>query len=112
MENESKGLGRGDNRSRDLYILQALNRIEQAVSSGGGAQTRTHNTIISSTTGTVPAGTIRGSIMNIGSANGVWNGITLPAGVSVPWGEVAIRDTYNAINFDATGTTFLIEYTT
>ena len=42
---------------------------------------------------------------------GVWNGISLPTGVGVPWEEVGNRDTYAAIDYDATGTTFLIEYT-
>lgn len=41
----------------------------------------------------------------------VWNGISLPTGVGVPWEEVGNRDTYAAIDYDATGTTFLIEYT-
>lgn len=44
-------------------------------------------------------------------AGGVWNGISLPTGVGVPWEEVGNRDTYAAIDYDATGTTFLIEYT-
>lgn len=33
------------------------------------------------------------------------------SGVGVPWEEVGNRDTYAAIDYDATGTTFLIEYT-
>lgn len=74
--------------------------------------TRTHNTINTSTTGNVPLGTFRGSVFNIGDAPGVWNGISLPAGVSIPWGEVGIRDTYGLIPYDATGTIFIIEYTT
>lgn len=77
--------------------------------------TRTHNTIVATTgptaIGSVPI-SLRGSVMNVGSAPGIWNGISLPAGVSIPWDAVGNRDTYGAISYDATGTTFIIEYTT
>lgn len=73
---------------------------------------RAHNTVSATGAGSVPAGSLRGSILNFGDAAGTWNGISLPAGVSLPWGEVGNRDTYGAINYDATGTTFIIEYTT
>lgn len=72
---------------------------------------RTHNTVVATGAGSIPVGSIRGSVFNAGSAAGVWNGISLPTGVSVPWEEVGNRDTYAAIGYDATGTTFLIEYT-
>jgi hypothetical protein len=75
-------------------------------------QSRTHNTISTSTTGSVPALSLRGSVLNVGSAAGIWNGISLPAGVSIPWETVGNRDTYAAIPYNATGTTFIIEYTT
>ena len=76
---------------------------------------RTHNTI-SATTGPTAIGVVpislRGSVMNVGSAPGIWNGISLPAGVAIPWDAVGPRDTYGTIAYDATGTTFIIEYTT
>lgn len=72
---------------------------------------RTHNTVVATGAGSIPVGSIRGSVFNAGSAAGVWNGISLPTGVGVPWEEVGNRDTYAAIGYDATGTTFLIEYT-
>lgn len=74
--------------------------------------TRTHNTISTSTSGSVSSGSLRGSVINVGSAAGTWNGISLPAGVAIPWDAVGPRDTYGAIAYDATGTTFIIEYTT
>ena len=73
---------------------------------------RTHNTDIEIGAGSVAAGSIRGSVLNNGAAAGVWNGISIPAGVSIPWGDVGSRDTYAAIAFNATGTSFIIEYTT
>jgi hypothetical protein len=78
--------------------------------------TRTHNTVSATTgptaIGSVPAGSLRGSVMNVGSAAGVWNGISIPAGVAIPWDAVGPRDTYGAIAYNATGTTLIIEYTT
>jgi hypothetical protein len=80
------------------------------------AAVRTHNTVSTLALGSVPAGSIRGSVINIGDEDGTWNGIIIPAGVSIPWGDVANRDTYGAIAYDPTlggaGTTFIIEYTT
>lgn len=73
---------------------------------------RTHNTVSATGSGSVPAGSLRGSVLNVGSAAGTWNGISLPAGVAIPWDAVGPRDTYGAIAYDATGTTFIIEYTT
>lgn len=75
-------------------------------------QVRTHNTISTSTSGTIGSGSLRGSVLNVGNTAGTWNGISLPAGVSLPWDAIGNRDTYGAISYDATGTTFIIEYTT
>lgn len=75
-------------------------------------QSRTHNVSTATGVGSVPANSLRGSVMNVGNAAGVWNGQSLPAGVTIPWGEVGMRDTYGAMAYDATGTTFVIEYTT
>lgn len=76
------------------------------------ATTRTHNTLSATGAGSVPSGSLRGSVLNAGSAVGTWNGISLPAGVAIPWDAVGPRDTYGVIAYNATGTTFIIEYTT
>lgn len=77
--------------------------------------TRTHNTIVATTgptaIGSVPI-SLRGSVMNVGSAPGIWNGVSIPAGVAIPWDAVGPRDTYGAIAYNASGTTLIIEYTT
>jgi len=121
------GKGRGDNPSNQLYVLRALNKIYDALTSGGagGATEATlqdvkdivdpvnleHNTIISSASDSVPAGSLRGSVLNNGANAGVWNGVSLPAGVTIPWGDVW-QNTYGEITFNATNTQFIIEYTT
>jgi len=72
---------------------------------------RTHNTVIATGVGNIPVGSIRGGVLNNGPAAGIWNGISLPAGVAISWSEVGNRDPYAQINYDATGTSFVIEYT-
>jgi uncharacterized coiled-coil protein SlyX len=73
---------------------------------------RTHNYASSTGVGTVPAGSLCGSVLNVGNSAGTWNLVSLPAGVSLEWSAVGTRDTYGAIPYDATGTQFIIEYTT
>ena len=66
-----------------------------------------------STAGLIPAGTIGGSIMNVGEEDGIFDGITIPPGVTISWGGVGMRDTYDEMPYDPTvgGTEFLIVYT-
>lgn len=77
---------------------------------------RTHNTVLATLPGFIPAGSISGSVFNSGNQPAGWNGIIIPAGVTIPWGPVGNRDTYGVINYDPTisgpGTTLIIEYTT
>jgi len=73
---------------------------------------RTHNTVSATGAGSVLAGSMSGSVFNAGNAAGTWNGISIPAGVSIPWGPIGNRDTYGIIAYDGTGTTLIIEYTT
>lgn len=97
----------GNNFPWQYRVLLGLQGIVNALTF---QQTREHVTVSTSTTGTVPA-SIRGSIINVGNAAGTWNGISIPAGVSIPWDAVGFRDLYDPINYNATGTTFIIEYT-
>lgn len=85
--------------------------LQQIVAILTPQSTRVHHTVSATGIGTIPA-SMRGSVLNVGNTAGTWNGISLPAGVSIPWDAIATRDTYAAINYDATGTTFIIEYTT
>ena len=97
----------------DFHLAQMvvlLTAIE-AETANLNPQTRTHNTVNATGAGTVPT-SLRGSVMNVGNTAGTWNGKSLPAGVSIPWDAVGSRDTYAPISYDATGTTFIIEYTT
>lgn len=94
-----------------IYVNPAF-QLSQIVLLLSPESTRVHNTVSATGVGSVPAGSMRGSVINVGNAAGTWNGISLPAGVSIPWDAIANRDTYGTISYDATGTTFIIEYTT
>lgn len=102
------GGGGGATEATQLQVLAAVDAIE-AILTG---VVLSHVTVRATGAGSVPAGAIRGSMLNVGSASGSWNGITVEAGVSIPFGNGGEDDEYGAIPYDATGTTFIIEYTT
>jgi len=77
-----------------------------------GMSTRDTNVVIATGVGSVPAGSLRGSIYNLGPGTAVWKGATIPAGVGVPWGSANNNDTFVAHAYDASGTTLVIEYDT
>ena len=96
-----------------IYTNLQLNTISVAnIDTKLTPAVRTHNSVSASGAGSVPAGSMSGSVLNAGNAAGTWNGISIPAGVSIPWGAIGNRDTYGAIAYDGTGTTLIIEYTT
>ena len=100
-----------------IYTNLQLNTISVAnIDTKLTPATRVHNVVTATTgvtaIGSVPLGSLCGSVINVGNAAGTWNANSLPAGVSIPWTPIGNRDTYGAIAYDATGTTFIIEYTT
>ena len=58
--------------------------------------------------GAVPAGTYSFSIANVGSAAGLVNVTSLPAGVTLNFDAGGAGNTLDGISFDATGTTFIV----
>lgn len=57
--------------------------------------------------GTIAAGAVAISIANIGSANAIVLGATLPPGAAIDWAPHS--GTIGAITYDATGTSLLIQ---
>jgi len=95
-----------------IYTNLQLNTISVAnIDTKLTPQARTHITLSSSAVGAVPLGSLCGSVLNAGNAAGVWNGIPIPAGVSIPWQPIGNRDVYGVIPFDGSGTTLIIEFT-
>jgi hypothetical protein len=68
---------------------------------------RTPTISVSSSTGTITAGSRSFSIANIGAASGTVGGVALQAGEVNTWVAPA-NDTLGSLAFDATGTTFKI----
>ena len=75
--------------------------------------TNTFNVLNVSGAGNIPAGIKVGSVLNVGGAAGTLDGVSIPAGASVPIPHTGKNDTYGAvIPYDASGTVFIIQYTT
>jgi len=60
--------------------------------------------------GSTTAGVYSFSIANVGGANGLIDGVTIPAGMTVSFDGGALNNTLGSISFNATGTTFIITY--
>jgi hypothetical protein len=59
-------------------------------------------------TGAIASGLYSFSIANVGSAAGLVDGEVLPAGVTINFDAGALNNTLGGMNFDATGTTFVV----
>ena len=103
---------KGNNFPWQLKMLQGLNALLSAFSSGGGTsylapQSRT--TSISRVT--TPGNIINPysiSIANVGSANGTVKATTLKPGETISFDAGALNNTLDVIGYDALGTEFLI----
>ena len=74
-------------------------------------QLRRANVLNTSTTGTVPV-CYSFSIANVGSAAGIVNGQSIPAGTTLNFDAGVLNNTLSGATYNATGTTFLITYIT
>lgn len=74
------------------------------------AQARTPNIISATGAGATPANAYSLSIANVGSGDGVINGVTLPSGATVNFDAGALNNTLSQLSYNATGTTFIITY--
>jgi hypothetical protein len=86
--------------------------IQGALSSIDGYLKGTEKTpgIISATgAGSTPANIYSMSIANVGSAAGVINAVSIPAGVTLNW-SAEFNNTLGQLSYNATGTTFIITY--
>jgi len=76
--------------------LKSVERIANIVSSTGAEST--------------PSGVFSVSIANVGSAAGIVNGVSIPAGTTLNFDAGVLNHTLNSIAYDATGTTFIVTY--
>ncbi len=107
---------KGNNFPYQLAVLELLGAILAASGGGGGGccpeVIRTPTMLRSSAPGNVPAGTRSVSIYNAGPLTGIVLGANLLTGESITFSAGSNLDVLGIVNYDATGTEFLITYLT
>lgn len=101
----------GDKKNNFPYqrrVLGLLQHIFTVLSLAPAPTQLTHTIASTSGGGTIPAGTKSVSFVNVGSAAGTIEGVTIPVGITVTWDAGDDGDTLKLINYSAAGTTFLI----
>ena len=104
---------KGNNFPWQYKMLLGLDKILAAISGSGSylaPQTRVPHYELSTSTGATLAGVYSFSIANVGSANGTIAGSVILPGVTVNFDAGALNNTLNSVNYNATGTTFVITY--
>jgi hypothetical protein len=106
--------GKGTNYPWQLKMLLGLDKILTALSGGPGSflapQVRAPRYELSTTSGTTTPGVYSFSIANVGTSNGTINSNIILPGVTVNYDAGALNNTLGPLNYDATGTTFVITY--
>ena len=91
--------------------ISVLEQIRDSLANGGGggdpSDYLTGDFNIVTNSGTIAAGAQSVAIANIGDSDGLVNGKTYPAGLSLNWSGDGVR-TLDEFTYDATGTTFVI----
>jgi hypothetical protein len=101
----------GDKKNNFPFQFKVLKGITDLINSLTGVTTgasRITNISRPTTAGSIAAGTYSASISNVGTANGTVKATTLKPGETVNFDAGAINNTLDAIDYDATGTEFLI----
>jgi hypothetical protein len=71
---------------------------------------RTPGVLSTTTSGTTPIGAYSVSIANVGSAAGVVNAQSIPAGTTLNFDGGVLNNTISPLVYNATGTTFIITW--
>jgi hypothetical protein len=74
------------------------------------AAARTPNILTDIGVGSTPTGVYSFSIANVGTAAGLVNGQSVPAGVTLNFDGGSLNNTLNSLPYDASGTTFIITW--
>lgn len=103
----------GDKKNNFNFQYKVLQGIASLISTFTGGSTgaaRTTTIIRPSAASTIPAGVFSVSIANVGAGNGTVKATTLKPGEVINLDAGAINNTLDSIDYDATGTEFLIAY--
>lgn len=99
---------KGNNFPWQLKVLEGIQKIYDYLLGSSVAVARTPVIISDNGPGAVSV-TYGFSIANVGAASGLVNGVTLPAGTTINF--TPDKNNYlNGLNYDATGTTFIITW--
>jgi hypothetical protein len=101
---------KGNNFPFQLKVLQGITDVINSLTGVTTGATRVTNIDRPTTAGSIAAGSYSASISNVGTADGDVKGTTLKPGETVNFDAGAINNTLDAIDYDATGTEFLIIY--
>jgi hypothetical protein len=104
---------KGNNFPWQYKMLLGLDKILAALSGSGSylaPQVKVPHYELSTSTGTTLSGAFSFSIANVGAADGTISGSIIKPGVTVNFDAGALNNTLNSINYNATGTTFVITY--
>ena len=104
---------KGNNFPWQYKMLLGLDKILAALSGSGSylaPQVKIPHYELSTSTGSTLSGVYSFSIANVGSANGTIDGSVILPGITVNFDAGALNNTLDKLNYDATGTTFVITY--
>lgn len=101
---------KGNNFPFQLKVLQGITSVISSLTGVTTGASRVTNIVRPVDTGSIPAGTYSVSISNVGTGNGLVKAVTLKPGEVVNFDAGAINNTLDAIDYNATGTEFLIVY--
>jgi hypothetical protein len=99
----------GNNWPWQFRVLKGLDNIYTGIAQYFGTQTRNANILSDTGSGSIPS-SYGFSIANVGTATGTVAGVPLPAGATINFDPNGLNNTINGVNYDATGTTFLITW--
>ena len=103
---------KGNNFPWQLQMLKGLQGIIDVLTSGVCCPPQKRSTSVDSVSiaGAIPDNLYSFSIANVGNAAGTVDSYPLPAGVTINF-DGGLNNTLEGISYDATGTTFLITFT-
>lgn len=101
---------KGNNFPFQLKVLQGITDLINSLTGVTTGASRATHIERPTADGSIAAGTYSVSISNVGSGNGLVKATTLKPGEVVNFDAGAINNTLDAIDYDATGTEFLIVY--
>jgi len=103
---------KGNNFPWQYKMLQGLDALLSAFFNGGTSYLAPKAKSISISRPTIASSTLAGlnslSIANVGTANGTVNTVTLKPGETISFDAGVLNNTLPSLNYNATGTEFLI----